>query len=52
MKTTKYQGTYTNEYNYLTDVISAKGADAHSMPYNAYLMANFGNGMPLPLGIF
>ncbi len=52
MKTTNYQGNYTNEYNYLTDIISAKNTDPYGMPVNPYMTANFGNGMPLPLGIW
>lgn len=47
-----YQSPYTSEYdNYLTNVISRKGDDINAMPYNPYIMGNFGNGMPLPLGI-
>lgn len=48
----KYQSPYTNEYdNYLTHTISRKNADYNAMPYNPYMMANFGNGMAMPLGL-
>lgn len=49
--TTDYQPTYTNQYeNYLTHTMSAKTNDIFAMPVNPYLMGNWGDAMPIPLG--
>ncbi len=42
---------YMQKYNYLTNTISRKTDEFNAMPYNPYMMGNFGNGMSLPIAL-